>query len=54
MAGTVIGTAPESDLAVIRVQATDLVPLRSARSSSLRLGDAVFAVGFPLGLGGRP
>ena len=50
--GTVIGTAPERDLAVIRVQATNLVPLELARSSSLRLGDAVFAVGFPLGLGG--
>jgi S1-C subfamily serine protease len=52
LAGTVIGTAPEKDLAVIRVRATDLVPLPLARSSSLRLGDAVFAVGFPLGLGG--
>ena len=51
MAGTVIGTAPEKDLAVIRVRATDLVPLPLARSSALRLGDAVFAVGFPLGLG---
>ncbi len=50
--GTVIGTSPERDLAVIRVAATDLFPLRVARSSSLRLGDAVFAVGFPLGLGG--
>jgi S1-C subfamily serine protease len=51
MPGTVIGTAPGKDLAVIRVQATDLAPLPLARSSSLRLGDAVFAVGFPLGLG---
>jgi S1-C subfamily serine protease len=52
LAGTVIGTAPERDLAVIRVAATDLVPLRLGRSSGLRLGDAVFAVGFPLNLGG--
>jgi S1-C subfamily serine protease len=52
LAGTVIGTAPERDLAVIRVEATDLIPLRLARSSSLRLGDSVFAIGFPLGLGG--
>jgi S1-C subfamily serine protease len=51
LAGTVIGTAPERDLAVIRVRATDLVPLRVGQSSSLRLGDSVFAVGFPLGLG---
>ncbi|MCP9486112.1 MAG: trypsin-like peptidase domain-containing protein [Gaiellaceae bacterium MAG52_C11] len=50
--GTVIGTAPERDLAVLRVAARDLVPIRIARSSSLRLGDDVIAVGFPLGLGG--
>jgi len=49
---TVIGTAPERDLAVIRVQVSDLVPVRLARSSALRLGDAVIAIGFPLGLGG--
>jgi S1-C subfamily serine protease len=50
--GTVIGTAPERDLAVIRVDANDLVPVELARSSALRLGDAVIAIGFPLGLGG--
>ncbi len=50
--GTVIGTAPERDLAVIRVEADDLVPVELARSSGLRLGDAVIAIGFPLGLGG--
>jgi S1-C subfamily serine protease len=48
----VIGTAPERDLAVIRVQVSGLVPVRLARSSALRLGDAVIAIGFPLGLGG--
>lgn len=52
LAGTVIGTSPERDLAVIHVAVTDLIPLRLARSSSLRLGDTVFAVGFPLNLGG--
>ncbi len=50
--GEVLGTAPERDLAVIRVRATDLVPVRIGRSSSLRLGDGVLAIGFPLGLGG--
>jgi S1-C subfamily serine protease len=50
--GTVIGTSPERDLAVIHVVANDLIPLRLARSSTLRLGDAVIAIGFPLGLGG--
>jgi putative serine protease PepD len=52
LAGTVIGTSPERDLAVIHVVANDLIPLRLARSSTLRLGDAVIAIGFPLGLGG--
>ena len=50
--GTVIGTAPERDLAVVRVQADDLVPVALARSSALRLGDVVIAIGFPAGLGG--
>src|SRR5215210_8564578 len=50
--GTVIGTAAERDLAVIRVRATDLVPLALGRSSSLRLGDPVIALGYPLGFGG--
>ncbi|MGH3073047.1 MAG: S1C family serine protease [Gaiellaceae bacterium] len=49
---TVIGTAPERDLAVIRVEASDLIPVALARSSALRLGDMVIAIGFPLGLGG--
>jgi S1-C subfamily serine protease len=50
----VIGTAPERDLAIIRVPLSDLVPLPLGRSSRLRLGDAVLAVGFPLDLGGGP
>ena len=50
--GTVIGTAPERDLAVVRVQADDLVPVALAQSSGLRLGDVVIAIGFPAGLGG--
>jgi len=50
--GTVIGTAPERDLAVVRVQADDLTPIELARSSALRLGDVVIAIGFPANLGG--
>ena len=50
--GTVIGTAPERDLAVVRVKAKDLVPVALASSSRLRLGDVVIAIGFPAGLGG--
>ena len=47
-----IGVAPERDLAVIRVEATNLVPIQIGRSSRLRLGDAVVAIGYPLNLGG--
>lgn len=48
----VVGTASERDLAIVRVRFRDLVPVRLGRSSRLRLGDPVLAVGFPLGLGG--
>ena len=52
--GTVIGTAAERDLAIIRVRLDDLVPVPLGRSSKLRLGDGVLAIGFPLDLGGGP
>jgi S1-C subfamily serine protease len=51
--GTVIGTEGEtSDLAVIKVEKDDLTEIKIGKSSSLRLGDDVIALGFPLGLGG--
>ena len=49
--GEVIGAVVEQDLAIIRVDADDLVPMQIGRSSDLRLGDDVIAIGFPLGLG---
>ena len=52
--GEVIGTAAERDLAIVRVGRNDLVPVRLGRSSKLRLGDGVLAIGFPLGLSGGP
>ena len=51
---TVIGTAENRDLAIIRVKLTDLTPVVLGRSASLRLGDSVLTVGFPLDLGGGP
>ena len=48
----VVGTEPGRDLAVLRVKARDLEPVELARSSALRLGDPVIAIGFPLDLGG--
>ncbi len=50
--GRVIGTDPQKDLAVIKVPATGLTPIKIGSSESLRLGDDVIALGFPLGLGG--
>ena len=47
------GTDPSSDLAVLDVDRSDLGsrrPLALARSSSVRVGDEVVAIGFPLGL----
>jgi S1-C subfamily serine protease len=51
MPAEVVGTEPGRDLAVLRVDADDLRPVELARSSALRLGDPVIAVGFPLDLG---
>ncbi|MDQ3951950.1 MAG: trypsin-like peptidase domain-containing protein [Actinomycetota bacterium] len=50
--GEVIGGVRGQDLAIIRVRADDLIPMEIGRSSDLRLGDEVTAIGFPLGLGG--
>lgn len=50
--GEVIGGVRGQDLAIIRVAAADLTPMEIGRSSDLRLGDEVTAIGFPLGLGG--
>jgi S1-C subfamily serine protease len=49
--GSVVGTAVESDLAVVKVDATDLEPIEIGKSADLLPGDPVVAVGFPLGLG---
>lgn len=50
--GRVIGGDSRFDLAVIKVPTSGLTPIDLGRSESLRLGDDVIALGFPLGLGG--
>lgn len=50
--GRVIGIAPARDLALLQVDAEGLPAIELGRSEDLRLGDAVVAIGFPLGLGG--
>ncbi len=51
LSGEVIGTDPDTDLAMIRVEADDLEALPMADSGGLRVGDFVVAVGNPFGLG---
>jgi S1-C subfamily serine protease len=51
---TVVGTAPGSDLAVIDVRTSGLPAVTYGRSSDLRVGDPVIAIGNALGLGGEP
>lgn len=50
--GEVVGTVPEKDIAVVRVDADDLTAIDIGNSAGLRLGNEVVALGFPLGLGG--
>ncbi|HET6564454.1 MAG TPA: Do family serine endopeptidase [Xanthomonadales bacterium] len=47
----VIGTDPDTDLAMVRIPAENLRALAMADSNSLRVGDFVVAVGNPFGLG---
>lgn len=47
----VIGTDPDTDLAMVRIDAKDLQALPFADSNRLRVGDFVVAVGNPFGLG---
>jgi serine protease DegQ len=51
MDATLIGTDPETDLAVIRIPAEGLRELPLADSEHLQVGDFVVAVGNPFGLG---
>ncbi|HCB14117.1 MAG TPA: serine endoprotease DegQ [Gammaproteobacteria bacterium] len=47
----VIGSDPESDVAVIRIPNGNLIALPLANSDRLRVGDFVVAIGNPFGLG---
>ena len=48
--GTVVGTDPSSDLAVVKIDATGLTPVEIGSSSELRPGQWVMALGSPFGL----
>ena len=51
---TIVAGDPSRDLAVLRVDRDDLVPLAVGDSDDLRLGDQLVAVGYALGLNGEP
>ncbi|NVK44133.1 MAG: Do family serine endopeptidase [Oceanospirillaceae bacterium] len=48
---TVIGTDPETDLAVLKIDLPDLPSIELASSETLRVGDVVLAIGNPFGVG---
>ena len=51
LAASVVGTDPESDLAVLKVNATGLAAIQRGGSSHLDVGDVVLAIGNPYGVG---
>ena len=46
-----VGSDPDTDLAVLRTEMTGLPPIRFGRSSDLTTGDVVLAIGNPFGFG---
>ncbi|RRJ96691.1 Do family serine endopeptidase [Opitutaceae bacterium TAV4] len=46
-----IGTDPKTEVAVIKIDATDLPAITLADSDKIRVGDIAFAIGNPLGVG---
>ncbi|GHV03745.1 serine endoprotease DegQ [Campylobacterota bacterium] len=47
----VIGSDPKSDLAVIKIEAKNLTPALLYNSDNVQVGDLVFAIGNPFGVG---
>jgi S1-C subfamily serine protease len=52
VSASIVGRDPVTDLAVVKVNATDLTVLRPGTSAKLEPGDSVIAIGSPLGLAG--
>ena len=51
MAGKIVGTDPDTDLAVVRVPATGLTPITFGSSDAAKVGDVVLAIGDPFSVG---
>ncbi len=47
----VVGRDPKSDIAVLKIEAEGLVPIRLGNSDAVEVGDVVLAVGNPFGVG---
>ena len=47
----VVGTDPETDLAVLKIDVKDLPSITFAKAEQLRVGDVVLAIGNPFGVG---
>lgn len=52
--GDVVGMDPETDVAVIRINARDLPSVELGDSDALRIGQIAIAIGNPFGLAGGP
>ncbi len=48
---TIVGSDPEADVAILKIEHDDLTSIPFADSSSLRVGDFAVAIGNPFGLG---
>ena len=46
-----VGRDADSDLAVIKIEAKNLKPIKLGHSSDLKIGDLIFAIGNPFGIG---
>ncbi|MDO9625336.1 MAG: Do family serine endopeptidase AlgW [Pseudomonas sp.] len=47
----IIGSDPETDLAVLKIDLTDLPSITLGRSDNIRIGDVTLAIGNPFGVG---
>ena len=50
-AARVVGTDPDTDLALLKVDLNNLNPIQMGRSDDLKVGDVVLAIGDPYGVG---
>jgi serine protease DegQ len=51
VAGKIVGSDPETDLAVVRVPTSGLTPITFGSSDTARVGDIVLAIGDPFSVG---